>query len=109
MILAKECARQEAVQTAKDIFTKGKDAAMGQGREAILDALPLLTISGKDELLDDPASASAPASSAAAPGSSNDPAKIRESIQNQLSNPATSGSTDPAQTREAVQSNIRKN
>lgn len=40
MILAKECARQEAVQTAKDIFTKGKDAAMGQGREAILDALP---------------------------------------------------------------------
>ena len=109
MILAKECARQEAVQTAKDIFTKGKDAAMGQGREAILDALPLLTISGKDELLDDPASASAPASSAAAPGSSNDPAKIRESIQNQLSNPATSSSTDPAQTREAVQSNIRKN
>ena len=109
MSLAKECARQEAVQTAKDIFTKGKDAAMGQGREAILDALPLLTISGKDELLDDPASASAPASSAAAPGSSNDPAKIRESIQNQLSNPATSGSTDPAQTREAVQSNIRKN
>ena len=109
MILAKEAAKQEAVQTAKDIFTKGKDAAMGQGREAILDALPLLTISGKDELLDDPASASAPASSAAAPGSSNDPAKIRESIQNQLSNPATSGNTDPAQTREAVQSNIRKN
>ena len=106
MILAKECARQEAVQTAKDIFTKGKDAAMGQGREAILDALPLLTISGKDELLDDPASASAPASSAAAPGSSNDPAKIRESIQNQLSNPATSGSTDPAQTREAVQNHF---
>ena len=43
MILAKECARQEAVQTAKDIFQKGKDAAVEQTREAILDALtPLL-------------------------------------------------------------------
>ena len=106
MILAKECARQEAVQTAKDIFTKGKDAAIGQGREAILENLPFLSTAGKEDLTDAPASAS---SSAAAPGSSNDPAKIRESIQNQLSNPATSGSTDPAQTREAVQSNIRKN
>ena len=86
MILAKECARQEAVQTAKDIFTKGKDAAMGQGREAILDALPLLSTAGRDDLSDAPASA--PASSAAAPGSSSDPAKIRESIQNQLSKPA---------------------
>ena len=40
MILAKECARQEAVQTAKDIFQKGKDAAVEQTREAILDKLP---------------------------------------------------------------------
>ena len=40
MILAKECARQEAVQTAKDIFKKGVDAATEQGREAILDKLP---------------------------------------------------------------------
>ena len=41
MILAKECARQEAVQTAKDIFKKGVDAATEQGREAILDKLPV--------------------------------------------------------------------
>ena len=40
MLLAKECARQEAVQTAKDIFKKGVDAATEQGREAILDKLP---------------------------------------------------------------------
>ena len=40
MILAKECARQEAVQAAKDIFQKGKDAAVEQTREAILDKLP---------------------------------------------------------------------
>ena len=40
MILAKECARQEAVQTAKDIFQKGKDAAVEQTREAILEKLP---------------------------------------------------------------------
>ena len=40
MILAKECARQEAVQTAKDIFKKGVDAATEQGREAILEKLP---------------------------------------------------------------------
>ena len=40
MVLAKECARQEAVQTAKDIFQKGKDAAVEQTREAILDKLP---------------------------------------------------------------------
>ena len=40
MILAKECARQEAVQTAKDIFRKGKDAAVEQTRDAILDKLP---------------------------------------------------------------------
>ena len=40
MVLAKECARQEAVQTAKDIFKKGVDAATEQGREAILEKLP---------------------------------------------------------------------
>ena len=103
MILAKECARQEAVQTAKDIFTKGKDAAMGQGREAILDALPLLSTVEKDDLSDTP-SASA-SSAAAAPGSSNDPAKIRESIQNQLGTPYSS-ETDPAKMREAVQNHF---
>lgn len=65
MLLAKECARQEAIQTAKDIFTKGKDAAIGQGREAILENLPLLSISGKDGLLDD--SAPSAQESAAAP------------------------------------------
>ena len=107
MILAKECARQEAIKTAKDIFTKGKDAAMGQGREAILDALPLLSTAGVDDLTDTP-SASA-SSAAAAPGSSNDPAKIRESIQSQLSNPATSGNLDPTKTRESIQDQIRGN
>ena len=40
MILAKECARQEAVQTAKDLYKKGVDAATEQGREAILNKLP---------------------------------------------------------------------
>ena len=40
MVLAKECARQEAVQTAKDIVKKGVDAATEQGREAILEKLP---------------------------------------------------------------------
>ena len=38
--VAAECARQEAVQTAKDIFKKGVDAATEQGREAILEKLP---------------------------------------------------------------------
>lgn len=107
MLLAKECARQEAIQTAKDIFRKGKDAAMGQGREAILDALPLLSTAGRDDLSDTPATSAS--SSAAAPGSSNDPTKIRESIQNQLSNPATSGNTDPTKTRESIRDQIRGN
>ena len=40
MLLAKESARQEAVQTAKDIFKKGVDAATEQGRQAILEKLP---------------------------------------------------------------------
>ena len=102
MILAKECARQEAVQTAKDIFTKGKDAAIGQGREAILENLPFLSTAGKEDLTDAPASAS---SSAAAPGTSNDPTKIRESIQNQLGTPYSSD-TDPAKMREAVQNHF---
>jgi hypothetical protein len=42
MLLAKECARQEAIQTAKDIFKKGKDAAVEQTRDAILENLPPL-------------------------------------------------------------------
>ena len=52
MVLAKECARQEAVQTAKDIFTKGKDAAVEQTRDAILEKLPPL-LGGKDASDDD--------------------------------------------------------
>ena len=107
MILAKECARQEAIQTAKDIFKKGKDTAVGQTRESILDALPLLSTAGMDDLRDDSAS-SAP-ESAAAPGSSNDPAKTRESIQNQLSTPAISGNSDPASIRENIQNKLRGN
>lgn len=106
MILAKECARQETIQTAKDIFKKGKDAAVEQTRESILENLPILSVSGKEDLTDTPSSAP---ESAAAPGSSNDPAKIRESIQDQLNTSATSGSIDPAQTREAVQDRIRGN
>ena len=106
MLLAKECARQEAIQTAKDIFTKGKDAAIGQGREAILENLPFLSTAGKEDLTDAPTSAS---SSTAELGSSNKPENIRESIHNQLSVPATSGNTDPAQTREFIQSNFREN
>ncbi len=105
MILAKECARQETIQTAKDIFQKGKDAAVEQTRDAILENLPLLSTSGKEDPTDNP-SASAPASSAAAPGSSNDPAKIRESIQNRLKTPLTPSNTDPAQTREAIQNRL---
>ena len=38
--LSEECARQETVQTAKEIFQKGKDAAIEQGREVILEKLP---------------------------------------------------------------------
>ena len=48
MLLAKECARQETIQTAKDIFKKGKDAAVEQTREAILETLPPL-LGGKAE------------------------------------------------------------
>lgn len=102
MLLAKEAARQEAIQTAKDIFTKGKDAAIGQGREAILENLPLLSTAGKEDLTDAPASAS---SSTAELGSSNDPTKIRESIQNQLGTPYSSD-TDPAKMREAIQNHF---
>lgn len=40
MTLAREYARQEAAQTAKDIFTKSVNAAAEQGREAILEKLP---------------------------------------------------------------------
>ena len=54
MILAKECARQEAVQTAKDIFKKGVDAATEQGREAILEKLPAILSPDQDS---EPASA----------------------------------------------------
>ena len=48
MLLAKECARQEAIQTAKDIFQKGKDAAVEQTRDTILENLPPL-LGGKTE------------------------------------------------------------
>ena len=107
MLLAKECARQEAIKTAKDIFTKGKDAAIGQGREAILENLPFLSTAGKDDLTD--ALSASTSSTVATPGSSNDPTKIRESIQNQIGTPATSGNTDPAKTRESIQDQIRGN
>lgn len=102
MILAKEAARQEAVQAAKDIFKKGKDAAVGQTRESILENLPLLSTSGKEDPTDN---LSTPASSAAAPGTSNDPTKIRESIQNELGT-SYSSDTDPTKMRESIQSHF---
>ncbi len=102
MILAKEAARQEAVQAAKDIFKKGKDAAVGQTRESILENLPLLSTSGKEDPTDN---LSAPASSAAELGSSNAPAKIRESIQNELGT-SYSSDTDPTKMRESIQSHF---
>ena len=48
MVLSKEYARQEAVQAAKDIFQKGKDAAVEQTRDTILENLPPL-LGGKAE------------------------------------------------------------
>ncbi len=105
MLLAKECARQETIQTAKEIFSKGKDAAVEQTREAILENLPILSISGKDDLLDDSASSVPGSASASDP---NKPENIRKSVQDQLSTPISSGS-DPAKTRESVQDRIRNN
>ena len=105
MLLAKECARQETIRTAKDIFQKGKDAAVDQTREAILENLPILSTSGKDSLLDDSASA-APGSAAAS--DPNKPENIRKSIQDQLSTPISSGS-NPAENRKSVQNQIQGN
>ena len=48
MILAKESANREAVQTAKGIFRKSVDAATEQGREAILDKLPTFAVPEND-------------------------------------------------------------
>ena len=48
MLLAKQSARQESIQTAKDIFQKGKDATVEQTRDAILENLPPL-LGGKAE------------------------------------------------------------
>ena len=77
MILAKECARQETIQTAKDIFQKGKDAAVEQTREAILETLPPL-LGGKtepDDLTSNLNSASAKPDESALPP---DPASVPE-------------------------------
>ena len=73
-ILAKECARQEAVQTAKDIFQKGKDAAVEQTRDAILEKLPAVLggSDGQSNLTGGSAQPeSAPASSADTPANAN--------------------------------------
>lgn len=105
MLLAKECARQETIRTAKDIFQKGKDAAVEQTREVILENLPILSTSGKDGLLDDSASA-APGSAAAS--DPNKPETIRKSIQDQLSTPISSGSNS-AENRKSVQNRIQGN
>ena len=106
MLLAKECARQETIRTAKDIFQKGKDAAVEQTREVILENLPIVSTSGKDSLLDDSSSAAAPGSVSAS--DPNKPETIRKSIQDQLSMPISSGS-DPAKTRESVRNRIQGN
>ena len=66
MILAKECARQEAVQTAKDIFQKGKDAAVEQTRDAILEKLPAV-LGGSDGQSDLTGSSAQPESAPAQP------------------------------------------
>ncbi len=105
MLLAKECARQETIRTAKEIFQKGKDAAVEQTREVILENLPILSTSGKNGLLDDSASA-APGSAAAS--DPNKPETIRKSIQDQLSTPISSGS-NPAENRKSVQNRIQGN
>ena len=70
MNLSDECARQEAIQTAKDIFQKGKDAAMEQGREIILNKLPPMLggTSGTDKTAEQPGEASLTDPSAAKPG-----------------------------------------
>jgi len=70
MNLSDECARQEAIQTAKDIFQKGKDAAMEQGREIILNKLPPMLggTSGTDKTAEKPGEASLTDPSAAKPG-----------------------------------------
>ncbi len=109
MVLAKECARQEAIKTAKDIFTKGKDAAAGQGREAILDALPLLTTVGRDDLSDTPSASASSAQESAPASDPNKPEKMRESMQERLSTPISSGTTDPAKARESIQDRILGN
>ena len=66
MVLAKECARQEAVQTAKDIFQKGKDAAVEQTRDAILEKLPPMLggTAGTDNLSAQPGESAAGANAA---------------------------------------------
>ena len=66
MILAKEAARQEAVQTAKDIFQKGKDAAVEQTRDAILEKLPPMLggTAGTDNLSAQPGESAAAANAA---------------------------------------------
>ena len=66
MILARECARQEAVQTAKDIFQKGKDAAVEQTRDAILEKLPPMLggTAGTDETSAQPGESAAGANAA---------------------------------------------
>ena len=74
MLLAKECARQEAIQTAKDIFQKGKDAAVEQTRDAILEKLPAV-LGGSDGQSNltggNTQPESAPASSADTPANAN--------------------------------------
>ena len=66
MVLAKECARQEAVQTAKDIFQKGKDVAVEQTRDAILEKLPPMLggTAGTDNLSAQPGESAAGANAA---------------------------------------------
>ena len=70
MILAKEAARQEAVQTAKDIFQKGKDAAVEQTREAILEKLPPILggSAAESDLTGGTQTGTAPAQPATTPG-----------------------------------------
>ena len=112
MGLAREASRQEAVQTAKEIFSEGKEITFEQTRESILEKLPFFGSSEKEDLSLDlsvssdlPASSSYSSSSISTPINSNNPTKIRESIQSELSTPVTPGS-DLSRARENVQSMI---
>lgn len=119
MVLSKEYARQEAVQAAKDIFQKGKDAAVEQTRETILENLPVLnpakmmnddntvvpTPPDKEET--ESKSESVESEDVFSTFNGNDPKAIREMVQERLSTPV-SAENDLTKKREAIQEQLKK-